>query len=496
MSSVNPESRTPLGANRRADGAWDFLVWAPKKQSVALHLFGPNDRFVSMIKDQCGHHHVVVSDLEPHSRYMYQLDGADERPDPASRFQPEGVHGASEIFDLDAFQWSDAQWKAPSLKDSIYYELHIGTFSDGGTLDGVAAHFDELSDLGVTTTELMPVAQFPGSRNWGYDGVYTYAVQNSYGGALALQRFVNAAHERGFAVCLDVVYNHLGPEGNYLGQFAPYFSSRYRTPWGEAINFDGPESGPVRRYFIENAIYWFEKFHIDSLRLGAIHGIFDFCARHILAELQDEVRLASRRLGRDLCLIAESDLNDARILLPGERGGYGLPAQWNDDFHHSVHTLLTQESQGYYADFGGVAHLADTLREGWYYDGKYSRFRRRRHGNSAAGIARSHFLVFNQNHDQVGNRACGERLSSLVNFEAQKLAAGLTLLSPFVPLLFMGEEYGETSHFLYFTSHSDRDLIEAVRRGRHEEFAAFGWHADVPDPQEETTFANSKLHRE
>ncbi len=494
MGSMNLHNPALLGANKRAEGIWDFLVWAPKRQNASLHLLGPNDRFLSMTKDQCGYHHAAVPNLDPHTRYFYRLEGTEERPDPASRFQPEGVHGPSEIFDLDAFVWTDAQWKAPSLKDSIYYELHIGTFSEQGTLNSVIPRFAELSDLGVTTIELMPVAQFPGSRNWGYDGVYPYAVQNSYGGPLALQRFVNAAHERGLAVCLDVVYNHLGPEGNYLASFAPYFSSRYRTPWGEAINFDGPESGPVRRYFIENAIYWFEKFHVDSLRLDAIHGIFDFSARHILAELEDEVRLASRRLGRDLCLIAESDLNDSRILLPGERGGYGLPAQWSDDFHHSVHTLLTGESQGYYADFGGVTPLAVTLRDGWYYHGQYSRFRRRRHGNSASGISRSHFVAYTQNHDQVGNRASGERLSSLVNFEAQKLAAGLTLLSPFVPLLFMGEEYGETSPFLYFTSHGDKELIEAVRRGRREEFAEFGWHSDVPDPQNEATFAKSKLH--
>jgi maltooligosyltrehalose trehalohydrolase len=339
----------------------------------------------------------------------------------------------------------------------------------------------------------MPLAQFPGSRNWGYDGVYPFAVQDSYGGPLALQQLVNAAHAQGLAVALDVVYNHIGPEGNYLGQFGPYFSDRYRTPWGPAINFDGPNSGPVRQYFIENALFWFEQFHIDALRLDAIHGIFDFGAFHILAELETQLQLASKRLGRELYLIAESDLNDARILLPEEKGGYGLPGQWSDDFHHSLHTLLTRETKGYYSDFGRVGHLAGVLRDGWFYQGQYSNFRRRRHGNSPAGISRMHFVVFSQNHDQVGNRACGERLSALVNFEAQKLIAGMTLLSPFVPLLFMGEEYGETSPFLYFTSHGDTDLIEAVRRGRREEFSEFGWSEEVPDPQDETTFAKSKL---
>ena len=497
MSWIKTESRLPLGANCRPGGQCEFLVWGPKREKVAVHLFGSRDHFIPMTKDQVGYHHALVDHLvEPQTRYAYRLDDSQEYPDPASRFQPQGVHGPSEVVDLGAFQWTDADWRAPSLEKSIFYELHVGTFSEKGSLEGVCPHLAELAELGVTTIELMPVAQFPGSRNWGYDGVYPFAVQNSYGGPLALQRFVNAAHAQGLAVALDVVYNHLGPEGNYLGQFGPYFSNRYRTPWGDAINFDGPDSDPVRQFFIENAVFWFEQFHIDVLRLDAIHGIYDFGAFHILAELENQVRLAGKRLGRDLCLIAESDLNDARVLLSCEKGGYGLPAQWSDDFHHSVHTLLTRETKGYYADFGGVGHLATVLRDGWFYHGQYSNFRRRRHGNSSRGIPRSHFVVCSQNHDQVGNRAWGERLSTLVNFEAQKLAAGMTLLSPFVPLLFMGEEYGEPSPFLYFTSHEDKDLIAAVRRGRREEFSTFGWNEDLPDPQAEKTFANSRLqHR-
>jgi maltooligosyltrehalose trehalohydrolase len=307
---------------------------------------------------------------------------------------------------------------------------------------------------------------------------------------------VNAAHGHGLAVALDVVYNHLGPEGNYLNQFGPYFATKYKTPWGLAINFDGPESGPVRQFFIENALQWFNDFHIDVLRLDAIHGIFDFGAFHFLAELQRRVELASEQLGRKLYLIAESDLNDARILLPPEKGGHGLAAQWSDDFHHSLHTLLTNETAGYYADFGSLNHLATVLREGWYYHGQYSRHRRRRHGNSPEGISRSRHVVGSQNHDQVGNRARGDRLAYLVDFEAQKLAAGVTLLSPFVPLLFMGEEYGETSPFQYFTSHEDKDLIEAVRRGRREEFVEFGWDTEIPDPQSEATFNISRLRHE
>ena len=494
MGDTNTGSRVALGAHRREDGQWEFLVWAPRRKSVSVHLLGANERVVPMARNEAGYHHAVLNDLDHHSRYLYRLDDSQEFPDPASRFQPDGVHKPSEAVDLEEFAWTDSNWTPPKLADSVFYELHVGTFSEQGSLDAARAQLAQLAELGVTTVELMPLAQFPGGRNWGYDGVYPFAVQNTYGGPLALQRFVNAAHSAGLAVALDVVYNHLGPEGNYLGQFGPYFSDRYRTPWGEAINFDGADSDPVRRYFIENALFWFEQFHIDVLRLDAIHGIFDFGAYHILAELEDRVELAAKRAGRDFSLIAESDLNDARFLQPRERGGYALPAQWSDDFHHSVHTLLTRESQGYYADFGSVGHLAGVLHDGWYYRGQYSKFRRRQHGNSPRGIPRSHFVVFSQNHDQVGNRARGDRLSTLVDFEAQKLAAGLTLLSPFVPLLFMGEEYGESAPFLYFTSHGDRDLIEAVRRGRRAEFAEFGWAGEVPDPQDEKTFTASKLH--
>jgi maltooligosyltrehalose trehalohydrolase len=446
-----------------------------------------------MRRDDCGYFKVQVPGTQAGSRYLYELDGSIERPDPASRFQPEGVHGPSEVVDLESFPWTDQNWKAPPLTNSVFYELHIGTYTSSGTLRELTCHLPRISELGVTTVELMPVAQFPGARNWGYDGVYPYAVQNSYGGPIDLQRFVNAAHGIGLAVALDVVYNHLGPEGNYLGDFGPYFSSRYKTPWGEAINFDGPDSGPVRQFFIDNAIHWFENYHIDVLRLDAVHGIFDFSAFHFLADLQQQTGAAAKRLGRELTLIAESDLNDSRLLHSREQGGYELPAQWSDDFHHSVHTLLTNEHHGYYADFGHMEDLAVTLREGWRYSGQYSKFRRRRHGNSPRGVSPSHFVVFSQNHDQVGNRARGDRLSQLLDLEALKLAAGVTLLSPFVPLLFMGEEYGETSPFLYFTDHGDRNLQDAVRKGRREEFAEFGWQGEVPDPQDPHTFAKSKL---
>ena len=487
------KGRALLGANPAIGGAWDFSVWAPDRKSVAVRLIGEHERVIPLAKDGCGYHRASIDDIGSGARYLYQFDDSQEYPDPASRFQPDGVHKPSATVDLTAFEWSDDSWQPPSLKKTIFYELHVGTFSKSGTLDGARERLADLADLGVTTVELMPLAQFPGSRNWGYDGVYPFAVQNSYGGPVALQQFVNDAHKHGLAVCLDMVYNHIGPEGNYLSQFGPYFTDKYRTPWGQAINFDDAQSGGVRSFFKENALFWFEHFHVDALRLDAVHGYFDFSAYHFLAELERAVELLSGQLGRPLYLIAESDLNDARILRSREQGGYAIPAQWSDDFHHSIHTLLTSEVGGYYADFGGIGHLSEVLRDGWSYHGQYSKFRRRRHGNSPCGLSRSHFVVFSQNHDQVGNRARGERLSALVDCEAQKLAAGATLFSPFVPLLFMGEEYGETAPFQYFTSHGDKELIEAVRRGRQEEFASFSWETDVPDPQADTTFENSKL---
>jgi maltooligosyltrehalose trehalohydrolase len=485
-----------IGATPLPSGEWQFVVWAPNVRELSLHILGPHERLLPMQRLEFGYYSAVAGDVNANSRYLYRLDGARELPDPASRYQPDGVHGPSQVVDIRAFHWTDRDWKGIPLERTIFYELHTGTFTPEGTFDAAIVTLDELVALGVTTIELMPIAQFPGERNWGYDGVYPFAPQNSYGGPAGLQRFVDAAHARGLAVALDVVYNHLGPEGNYSAAYAPYFTERHRTPWGSAINYDDAESDDVRRYFISNALYWLESYHLDALRLDAIHGIFDFSARHVLAELQSEVDALSKRLGRPFYLIAESDLNDARILRPAEGNGYNLDSQWSDDFHHSLHTLLTQEQSGYYADFGSIEDLAVTLKQGWRYTGQYSRYRRRRHGNSPEGLPPTQFVVSNQNHDQVGNRAKGDRLSTLVDFESLKLAAGATLLSPFVPLLFMGEEYGEIAPFAYFTSHGDPDLVEAVRRGRRAEFAEFGWAADeVPDPQDEGTFRASKLDR-
>ncbi|MBI3962494.1 MAG: malto-oligosyltrehalose trehalohydrolase [Deinococcus sp.] len=485
-----------LGATYLGKGQCQFLVWAPLAQQVTVHLTEPRDRVVAMERLAGGYHHTLVEDVQPGSLYLYKLDGSQERPDPASRFQPHGVHGTSQVVDARAFTWEDQGWRGLPLPDYVIYELHVGVFTPQGTFDAIIPRLGELKELGITALELMPVAQCPGSRNWGYDGVYPFAVQNSYGGPESLKKLVNACHRRGLAVVLDVIYNHLGPEGNYLWDFGPYFTDRYKTPWGPALNFDGPHSDQVRRFFLENALYWLTEFHLDALRLDAIHAILDHSARPFLEELAIAAHQQGERLNRRIFLIAESNLNDVRIIQRLELGGYGLDAQWNDDFHHALHTLLTGEQFGYYQDFGTVQYLAKAFSEGFAYTGQYSPFRQRRHGNSSRFIPAQRLVVFTQNHDQAGNRMLGERLSQLVSFEAWKLAAGAVLLSPFIPLLFMGEEYGETAPFQYFISHSDQALIEAVRQGRREEFATFQWQGEVPDPQDEATFRRSKLHWE
>jgi maltooligosyltrehalose trehalohydrolase len=500
MDSVSrsQEERPRLGAVPRADGACDFCVWAPRVERMELHLLAPRERIVELAAGERGYYAARVPGVGAGTRYAFRINrqgGQVDRPDPASRFQPEGVHRPSEVVD-PAFPWEDAAWRGQPLEEYVLYEIHVGTFTPEGTFEAVIPRLDALRDLGVTAIELMPVAQFPGGRNWGYDGVHPFAAQNTYGGPAGLKRLVNACHARGLAVVLDVVYNHLGPEGNYLAEFGPYFTERYRTPWGPAVNFDGAHSDEVRRYFIENALDWVTDFHIDGLRLDAIHAIYDASAYPFLAELGEAVHARAAQLGRTILVMPESDRNDSRIIRAREQGGCGLDAQWNDDYHHSVHVLLTGERQGYYEDFGQIEDLAKAFREGYVFSGQYSAYRHRRHGSVSADLPGRQFIVFAQNHDQVGNRRLGERLSQLVPFEAQKLAAGVVLLAPFVPLLFMGEEYGETAPFLYFVSHADPGLIEAVRRGRREEFARFHWQGEVPDPQDEKTFQRSKLNWE
>jgi maltooligosyltrehalose trehalohydrolase len=446
-----------------------------------------------MEPEEGGYFSAVVEGVEPGAWYFYRLDNERERPDPASRFQPRGVHGPSQIVD-HRFHWEDTSWSGLPLAEYILYELHAGAFTPEGTFDAIIPRLRQLKELGVTAVELMPVAQFPGGRNWGYDGVFPFAVQNSYGGPEGLKRLVNACHLQGLAVVLDVVYNHLGPEGNYFREFGHYFTDRYKTPWGPAINFDGPHSDEVRRFFVENALYWVTEFHIDALRLDAVHAILDHSAHPFLEDLAETVHQQAERLNRKIYAIPESALNDTRLIRSCELGGFGLDAQWNDDFHHALRALLTSDRGGYYQDFGDLRHLVKGFREGYVYSGEHSVYRKRRHGDSSRLIPAHQFVVFSQNHDQVGNRLMGERLSQLVPFEGLKLAAGAVLLSPFLPLLFMGEEYGETAPFLYFVSHSDPGLIETVRRGRKEEFAAFGWQAEPSDPQDETTFLRSKLN--
>jgi len=493
------------GVRFNEKGQCTFTVWAPHRRRVELqridsrhdageHLIEMHPYSVAAEgQEAAGYWQLTLSDMQPGAKYLYRLDGTVTRPDPASHFQPESVHGPSQVVNQDAFDWKDNDWQGIPLKEMVIYELHVGTFTPEGTFSGAIERLGDLKELGVNAIGIMPVAQFPGDRNWGYDGVYPYAVQNSYGGADRLKELVNACHRNGIAVILDVVYNHLGPEGNYLRDFGPYFTDKYKTPWGEAINFDGPYSNPVRDFFIENALYWFRDYHIDALRLDAIHAIFDLSAKHFLEELAERVEQFSHECGRTRYLIGESDLNDERLITPRPGGGYGLDAQWSDDFHHSLHALLTGEKNGYYRDFGGVRDLARAFREGYVYTGQYSEFRKRRHGNRPKDRKAQQFVVCIQNHDQIGNRIAGERLTRIVDFEALKLAAGAVILSPYIPLLFMGEEYGEESPFAYFVSHTDEHLIEAVRRGRREEFKSFDWQGEVPDPQAVSTFEQSKL---
>ena len=488
-------SELRLGANLMSNGSCSFLVWCPNHHAVTLEVCSPAAGKLEMNPLDKSYFHCSVPNVKPGALYSYVLPNGAKRPDPASKAQPQGVHGPSQVCS-DSFHWTDSSWRGISLDETILYEVHVGTFTPEGTFDAILPRLPALKSLGITTIELMPLAQFPGERNWGYDGVYLFAVQNSYGGRDGLKRLVNACHELGLAVALDVVYNHFGPEGNYLSEFGPYFTDCYNTPWGEAVNFDGPHSEEVRRFFTENALHWLTDFHIDALRLDAIHAIIDVSTKRFLEELGQRIDEVAQRLNRKIHIIAENDRNDSRVILPRDSGGYGFASQWNDDFHHSVHALLTGERQGYYGDFGALEHVAKSLREGYVYSGQYSQFRHRRQGSFSEASTPKNFVNFIQNHDQVGNRAQGERLSQLVSFESLKLAAGLLLLSPFVPMLFMGEEYGETAPFQYFVSHMDENLIESVRQGRRTEFEKFDWRADVPDPQSADTFLRSKLHWE
>ncbi|HYO63321.1 MAG TPA: malto-oligosyltrehalose trehalohydrolase [Pyrinomonadaceae bacterium] len=490
-----------FGARPLAGGGTRFRVWSPVAESLSVRIVGEEPRTFEMERREGDVFELTLPEVGAGMDYFYVVGGERERPDPVSRWQPRGVHGPSRVVDPDAFAWTDDGWRGVPLKDAIIYELHVGTFTPEGTFESAIEKLPHLKRLGVNAVEVMPVAEFPGGRNWGYDGTHSYAPQSTYGGPEGFRKFVDACHGEGLAVVLDVVYNHLGPEGNYLGEFAPIFGQNYRTPWGDALNFDGPDSDGVRRYFVENALYWLTEYHVDGLRLDAIHRIIDIGPRHLLAEIADRFRRQAAALGRVAWTIGESDLNDVRVIKPEAEGGYGLDAQWSDDFHHSLHAALTGTRRGYFADFGRVADLAKAIEEGFVYDGRASVFRRKLHGNSSVGRPGEQFVVCVQNHDQIANGYWGDRLAAIASVEQQKAAAALMLCAPNVPMLFMGQEWGEVAPFLYFTSHTDAALAKAVREGRREEYSSFVKEegetvsdaADFDDPQSAQTFERSKL---
>ena len=482
-----------------------FRVWSPIASSVAVEVDG---RVVDMDREGSsrGWWWTDVAGARPGSRYWFSVDSGPFRPDPRSASQPDGVDGPSEVIDHDAFEWTDGDWRGFPLAGAVLHEIHVGTFSGAGTFDGAVEHLDHLVDLGVDAVEVMPVAEFAGDRGWGYDGVHIFAPHHAYGGPDGFKRLVDACHSRGLGVILDVVYNHLGPAGNHIAHFGPYFTDRHRTNWGEAVNVDGPESDEVRAWIVANARHWLIDHHVDGLRLDAVHAIADDSAVHVLEALSAEVRAWGHEQGRSFWLIAESDRNDPRYVLPPSAGGYGLDSAWADEWHHALHAALTGETDGYYEDFGSLDdgslddgsldHLVVALRQAWVYAGRYSPHRRRTHGRSSEGLPGEAFVVSAQNHDQVGNRAAGERLGHLTSPGRLRIAAALLLTSPFTPMLFQGEEWGASTPFLYFTDH-EPELGRAVTEGRTHEFAHFGWDPDqVPDPQDPGTHRRSVLRWE
>jgi len=473
----------------------EFAVWAPRPKKISVKIgdalypmLGPNDK---------GWWGVSVEDAGHGTDYAFVLnDDPATYPDPRGLRQPHGVHGASQLYDHKAFVWSDDRWQAPPLSAAVIYEVNVGTFTEAGTFNGAIERIGYLVELGVTHVELMPVAAFPGERGWGYDGVSMFAVGDLYGGPDGLKCFVDACHERGLAVLLDVVYNHFGPVGNYTGKFAPYLTEVHRTPWGEAVNLEGPGSDQVRRFFCDNALMWLRDYHIDGLRLDAVHEFMDRSAINFMEQLSAEVELLSSTLGRRLVLIAESDLNDPKVVTPREAGGYGIDAQWNDDFQHALFSILSAEGsdKGYYVDFGSFEQLAKSLTQIFVYDGIYSRYRRNIHGRPVEGLSAHHFVGFIQNHDQVGNRAAGDRLEQIVGKNRAMVAAAIVMMAPFIPLIFQGEEYAASTPFQYFAHHEEPEMAKAVSEGRKRDFEAFGWSEDeIPDPEDVVTFERSTL---
>lgn len=486
-------NRKNLGITFDSDsGMVHVRVWSPGKSNVQVEI--PGKKLVMPLKpDKRGYWTLQSEKIAPGDRYRFILNEENSWPDPASVSQPDGVHGLSEAVDLSGCNWHDTSWKNQALADYIIYELHTGTFTHEGTLTAIIDKLSYLESVGITALEIMPVAQFPGSRNWGYDGVFPFAVQNSYGGYKALQQLVDACHQKSIAVILDVVYNHLGPEGNILSMYGPFFTDKYKTPWGQAINLDDAGCDGVRNFYIENALMWLRDFHVDALRLDAVHAIKDLGAKHFLAELADSVSELEKITGRNYYLIAECDLNDPKYIRGRNECGYGMHAQWVDEFHHALRVTAGEAPAGYYSDFKGIQHLAKAYRDVYVYDGAFSEYRNRTFGARASRLPAEKFIVFSQNHDQIGNRMMGERTGHLLNFEKQKLLAGAVFLSPYIPLLFMGEEWSASNPFLYFVSHTDTELVEAVRKGRKEEFKEFHARGEPPDPQSEETFIRSKI---
>ena len=469
-----------------------FRVWSPTSAAVSLAL-GEDRR--TMTADSDGWWQVDVPEAGAGTDYAFCIDGGEPRPDPRSRWQPHGVHGSSRVVDDSSYDWQDAAWRGREILGDVVYEMHVGTFTSEGTFEGAIQRLDHLAGLGIAAVELLPLAAFSGRHGWGYDGVALFAVHDPYGGPVGMKRFVDAAHARGLAVIVDVVYNHLGPSGNYLGQFGPYFTDKHSTPWGTAVNFDDAHSYGVRRFVTDNATMWLRDYHCDGLRLDAVHAIKDDSATHMLEELASTVATLSVEVGRPLILIAESDLNDPRLIRPVANAGLGLHAQWSDDFHHAIHSALTGETASYYDGFGALATIADTLHNGWFFDGRWSSFRGRAHGVPfPAELQPRQLLGYLQTHDQIGNRAQGDRSTALMSDGLAKIGAALVLTSPYTPMLFMGEEWGASTPWQYFTDHDDPDLGVAVRDGRRNEFKEFGWRPEeVPDPQDPATFERSTL---
>jgi maltooligosyltrehalose trehalohydrolase len=473
-----------------------FGVWAPTAQRMTLlwrdqrlPMDGPNKRgwwALNVAEACCGDEYAFLID-----------DDETPYPDPRSLQQPKGVHGPSRLYDHSLFEWHDQLWRGSPKTGAIIYELHIGTFSEAGTFDGAIEHLDYLQDLGITHVELMPIAEFAGDRGWGYDGVALFATHEPYGGPNGLKRFVDACHAHCLSVILDVVYNHFGPVGNYTNRFGPYLTKKHKTPWGDAVNLDGPGSDEVRRFFCDNAIMWLRDYHCDGLRFDAVHAFIDLSAVHFMEQLSSEVDRLSATIGKELYLIAESDLNDPRVIRPREALGYGMDSQWSDDFHHSLFSIMytKDRGRGYYDDFGTMGDLHKALKHAFVFDGQYSGYRKRRHGRLAEGLSAHHFVHFGQNHDQVGNRALGERLEHLCGVDAAKVSLGIVLMAPYVPMLFMGEEFAATAPFMYFADHDDEDMRRMVSEGRKREFADFGFDGDqIPNPEDESTFVSSKLN--